>query len=398
MNNQTRMLPGFWERKKRNPVTAAFILIMVIGGVYFLFQTVVMNGFILISQLLDSDRSGLRELSFVELQNRVYDKYRIAIVVIVTLSQFLILLGATLFILPKWHHGDHKSYFRLHRFNGLALAFGLLSGVIIIPLVDWLSRWFYIFFPFLKELSQMGDGLVRSKNPIELGVLVLGIGLTPAICEEVLFRGYFQRTLQRRISSPWPIIIAGVIFALYHQNFFSLPVHILVGIYMGFLFYRFDSLYASMGFHFAYNTSLVILSYMNQANIPAFLVTTEGNFRSTVVAVSIALLAGLVVAILRITRPLSLVAQNQTVLDQLAPESEDCQELTPGPLRAIENPGAYPEIYSNNQNGSGSGTSSAAGLREFQVKLTGDDQVPGSHIEPEDHSQSEKDEAESSGP
>ncbi|XZE52632.1 CPBP family glutamic-type intramembrane protease [Planctomycetaceae bacterium SH139] len=84
--------------------------------------------------------------------------------------------------------------------------------------------------------------------------LVLLIGVTPAICEEILFRGFLQRRLTQLLPAWLGILLASVAFAALHVD----PVHALgvlpLGLWLGFLAHASGSLWPAIFGHFTNNT------------------------------------------------------------------------------------------------------------------------------------------------
>lgn len=91
-------------------------------------------------------------------------------------------------------------------------------------------------------------------------VLLLSAAVTPAICEELLFRGLILPSMEglgRRAA----VVFSGLLFALLHAEFEALPVHILIGLILGMLCLRTGSLMAPMLYHFVHNATLMITVY-----------------------------------------------------------------------------------------------------------------------------------------
>lgn len=153
------------------------------------------------------------------------------------------------------------------RFRGTSFSFIILSVVglaALIPIVD-LAGKINGALPWpdsIREFEQlMMEPIQRylsdSKNLIP-GLLM--IALTPAICEELLFRGYVQRQSERSMGVVWGIIFTGVIFGAYHmQPTKVLPLAIL-GIYLAYVTWRTGSLIPAIVIHFANNAFAVVLS------------------------------------------------------------------------------------------------------------------------------------------
>lgn len=98
---------------------------------------------------------------------------------------------------------------------------------------------------------------VHGKSGFLLPIALL-IGLAPAVCEELLFRGFLQPRLTRLIPPGIGVIIASSLFAIYHLD----PVHVIavfpLGLWLGFLSYRSGSLFPAMIGHFVNNVLSVV--------------------------------------------------------------------------------------------------------------------------------------------
>jgi membrane protease YdiL (CAAX protease family) len=273
------------------------VLVAGLGALYMLAQGLLLNGFILADmarrgQLME-ERRGLE--AFAEL----YRRYRPVILAVLTATQFLIFLLLPLRAIRRWHTPELSAYLGLRRFAPAGLL-SVAGTLFLLPVSSGIASWLLSYFPALQRWSQVGSALIVDPRPWPLAATLLAIAVTPGICEEVLFRGYLQRTLQRRLSFPWHFLVSGGLFALFHQQVLSLPSLLIVGFYLGFVYHRFGSLYLTMLCHFLYNGVLILL-----ANFPPpwpALFTPEGDFRGSVVAGGAALLAA-TVTVMTLLRP-----------------------------------------------------------------------------------------------
>jgi membrane protease YdiL (CAAX protease family) len=290
-------LTGSWERRGRNPLVGALLLVVGLGALYMLAQGLLLNGFI----LADLARRGpaLQGARGLEVFAQLYRRYRPAILVVLTATQFLIFLLLPLLAIRRWHTADLLSYLGLRRLPPAGLL-SVAGALFLLPVSSGIAQWLLSFFPSLARWGRVGDALIVDPRPWPLAATLLAIAVTPGLCEEVLFRGYLQRTLQRRLAFPWHFLLSGALFALFHQQVLSLPSLLLVGFYLGFVYHRFGSLYLTMLCHFLYNAALILLANF-QPGWPA-LFTLEGNFRWFAVAGAAALLAA-AVAVMASLRP-----------------------------------------------------------------------------------------------
>ena len=248
---------GFWEQDGRNPLIIAFITVLLIGAIYFVIGSLIANVYLVIDIIFNINKFASTK-NYFDLLKEIYARYKFPILGVTALCEYIFFLFGTRFVFKKWHNLDIKKYFFLDRINVPGILLSVLGVILLLPLAEFASRFFFYFFPQIKDMAESGNALLTSNNPVELVFLILLISVTPAICEEFIFRGYFQRTLQRKMKEPFHYFLSGTVFALFHQNTFGLLALIIVGIYLSFVFYRFSSLYVSMASHFTYNTLIVL--------------------------------------------------------------------------------------------------------------------------------------------
>jgi membrane protease YdiL (CAAX protease family) len=288
-------LTGTWEREGKNPLIASFILIFVVGGLYSFIPSIIVNIYIGIDGALGGFRFTDDTLDFIELYKSFYHRYKYVILTLTSVFQYGFFFIIPILVIKKWHTTRIGAYVQSDHLHVPALILSLCGVIFIIPLVDSISRFFYYLFPVFEKLSEISLPLFKAQHPPELIFTFFVLSFTPALCEEVLFRGYFQRTLQRKLSFPWHFIISGGIFALFHQQPLGLPALFLIGAFLGFIYYCSASIYTSIAVHFLYN--FIIILSVNLETLPAFLVTENGHYHIPIVIISFILFALVAIAI-----------------------------------------------------------------------------------------------------
>ena len=91
-------------------------------------------------------------------------------------------------------------------------------------------------------------------------VVLLAVALSPAICEEVLFRGVLVRGLATRFFPLIAIAIGAVVFSLYHLRVVQLVPTFTLGLALGYLAIRADSVLPGMLAHFANNAIALVIA------------------------------------------------------------------------------------------------------------------------------------------
>jgi membrane protease YdiL (CAAX protease family) len=110
-------------------------------------------------------------------------------------------------------------------------------------------RWFG--FPFVRYT----DIYIQAGLPIWSAYLL--IALAPAICEELVFRGYVSARLSELLSPNETLVVQAALFALLHLSPVIFPSHFLMGVVFGIVRRRSGSLYPSMLTHAAWNAYVV---------------------------------------------------------------------------------------------------------------------------------------------
>lgn len=103
----------------------------------------------------------------------------------------------------------------------------------------------------LLLLSEKGIGALLAN--------LLVVALTAGITEEFLFRGAFQRLLEKWTSNPhWVIWIAACLFSAFHMQFYGFLPRMLLGAYFGYLLYWSRNIWIPVFAHFTNNAFAVI--------------------------------------------------------------------------------------------------------------------------------------------
>jgi membrane protease YdiL (CAAX protease family) len=81
------------------------------------------------------------------------------------------------------------------------------------------------------------------------------VGLLAPLSEELVFRGAILRELLKWKENPWiGIVISAMLFSLVHMNPVQMPHAFLIGILLGWLYYRTDSIIPGVVWHWVNNT------------------------------------------------------------------------------------------------------------------------------------------------
>ena len=132
-----------------------------------------------------------------------------------------------------------------------ALCMGLSSWILVLQFMAWQSR--------IWPLPQQVTGLEGVMEQLPLWAALALFALTPALCEEHLFRGFLLSGLRqdRASGKVWGILVSGLIFGAFHYSLYRQPVTSLLGFALGYLAWEARSLWPGMLYHLLYNGLVV---------------------------------------------------------------------------------------------------------------------------------------------
>ncbi len=109
------------------------------------------------------------------------------------------------------------------------------------------------------------DQIAVSDVPTLL-IAILVIGVSAAVCEETLFRGLISKSYERYgvIAS---LAITSILFGILHRDIQKCIGVTLLGVLIGFIVYRTQSIYAGMIAHFTNNTIIVFFLYSTSSTL-----------------------------------------------------------------------------------------------------------------------------------
>ena len=110
-----------------------------------------------------------------------------------------------------------------------------------------------------------GAPVAESSRALTLSIVTMAA--LPAVCEELLFRGFALAAWETR-GTRFALGVTAALFALLHGNVTGLPAYLLVGGVSAYLVVSLDSLYAGIVYHTVYNAACLVIPWL-AANQPA---------------------------------------------------------------------------------------------------------------------------------
>lgn len=193
-------------------------------------------------------------------------------------SQILFILLPAL-LLSKLVYQDVTSVIRLKLPKMKEIGIFVVGLIILTPLLQnyleiqnylldkltELSPFFSSAKEFLDQLDEFVEetykSILSADNFFEGSLIVLVVAAVPALCEEVFFRGYVQKSFELKTTPFWGAALSAVFFGLYHFNPYGLLALIALGFYFGYVTYKSNSIIIAFVLHFL-NNFLAVMAFL----------------------------------------------------------------------------------------------------------------------------------------
>lgn len=189
--------------------------------------------------------SGLVALAYYLLKGKETEMDAMGLIITTALSGVVTIV---LFLTLKWAEVS-RHWVRTRPWAVLSWCVLAALGVLV-P-----SMWLQEQMPTLPNFAEDAfDQILKDR----LGYFV--VGLMAPLTEELVFRGAVLKALLRWKSNPWVgITISAVLFALIHMNPAQMPHAFLIGLLLGWMYYRTDSIVPGVVYHWVNNTVAYVM-------------------------------------------------------------------------------------------------------------------------------------------
>jgi membrane protease YdiL (CAAX protease family) len=170
-------------------------------------------------------------------------------------------------------------------------------AIAISPIVDWnanfeFPEWLDWLGRQARQSEDMAAELVKlftsNMTPVSFVFLFLIVAVLPGVGEEFVFRGMIQTELYRAVRNPHVAIwLAAIMFSAIHFQFFGFVPRLIIGAFLGYLYYWSGNLWVPMIGHFFNNGIQLTGLYLYQKHLITF--NPEGTERLPWPAVALAI-------------------------------------------------------------------------------------------------------------
>jgi sodium transport system permease protein len=154
---------------------------------------------------------------------------------------------------------DKRTVFSLRPATAKNLFWCVLLAFSGLFLLDEIVLWQEQLTGIRASLSPEIQNLLRADSAPQLAWIFFALALTPAICEELLFRGFILGRFLETGQSGQSLMMTSLLFGLFHRNLPALLPTTLAGIMLAFAVWRTGSLYYAIVMHTVVNTWAILV-------------------------------------------------------------------------------------------------------------------------------------------
>lgn len=172
-------------------------------------------------------------------------------------AEGLILLPAMVYLFMnnfRW-----KLVLRLNGISPRLALMSLLIGLAYTVISDELDRLMYLIYPMPDEIYESIAETMKIENFFDFVVVGLGVVVVAGLVEEALFRGFLQRTMEYHRGVTRAVTTSSLIFAAIHLNPWWIIQIIFLGMLLGLMSWRANSIIPGVIVH-AVNNGLGLYS------------------------------------------------------------------------------------------------------------------------------------------
>ncbi|OHB85828.1 MAG: hypothetical protein A3J73_01785 [Planctomycetes bacterium RIFCSPHIGHO2_02_FULL_38_41] len=144
----------------------------------------------------------------------------------------------------------------------------------IIMLAGFIINLISNYFGITPDMQDVVKWLLEEKSLFVIVSLIFFGTIVAPFLEEIIFRGFLQSALKNSFTGRYAIILSSAIFAGVHMDPFAFLQIFILGILLGYLFEKTQTLVASVVVHIMHNSlTLVFLLYFKyflKGRIPVF--------------------------------------------------------------------------------------------------------------------------------
>jgi sodium transport system permease protein len=149
----------------------------------------------------------------------------------------------------------------------VVLPLVVLLAATLNPAMIMLGEWIQQLYPLSPASQQMQEVMAGLFEGAPLLAVILFLAVTPALCEELAFRGFIQTSLEQRLKPYTAILVTSFFFAVTHGMLQQSLSAFFGGIVIGVIAWRTGSILPCMLYHLTHNGILAVATLLTVEHI-----------------------------------------------------------------------------------------------------------------------------------
>ncbi len=184
-------------------------------------------------------------------------------------SRYFYIVGGSLFLIvpllyARWRNYPIQILFRMNPVPLSVIFVSLLIGISLSVLSDELERIIALFVTIPDWMYEMLNPL-KAESTLDWVLVFLGSVVIAAVAEEGLFRGFVQVTLEAKGDVTRAVLLTSLTWTLVHQNPYWAVELFLMGVFLGFMAWRSNSILPGIIAHGINNLlAMLILNFPSE--------------------------------------------------------------------------------------------------------------------------------------
>ena len=183
-------------------------------------------------------------------------------------------------LVAVYQRTDFRTGFGLRMPRPVFLIAGVMLGLSLWPIVMWLTTVWHELYGVIAgveardawndKLVELTKGMAEKIQSVPAWTIGVCLAVAPAVCEEFFFRGMLQRSLLKNGAAWKAILISALVFGGFHTISSSvvaidrLVPTTLVGLVLGYLAYKSNSILPGIMLHAIHNACVSYLAYYQE--------------------------------------------------------------------------------------------------------------------------------------
>jgi len=185
----------------------------------------------------------------------------------ILLNEWVFVLGIPILIAWKLET-PFPNLFPFKKLNGRSIFWVILMTLSLVVIVDYLTFLSEHILPPPPQAKETLEKIMAVTSWSDGTWRWFLICLTPAFCEEIFFRGFFQNTLNHHWGKNLSLVLTAIAFALIHGMPWYWHLYLLLGFYLSWLLMQSGNLWFPILAHLV-NNSWTFINHVLENKIPS---------------------------------------------------------------------------------------------------------------------------------